>query len=403
MLLIQKIIILYFFCMWVSTEYVILPDTTSWCALVLCFWYWASASLHIIKVKTCIKLHLLLGRKVMTNLESILKSCNVTLPTKFHLVKAMVFPVVMYGLWELDYKESWALKNWFFWTVVLEKTLESPLDCKEIQPVHPKGDQSWVFIGWTDAEPETPILWSPHAKNWLVGKDPDAGRHWGQEEKGTTEDEMAGWHHELNGHGFGWTPGVGDGQEGLAWCCSWGCKALAQLSDWTELNIWEGLAFLGLSRGWYVAFAVSSLALFSALNKGFPDSSVGKEFTCNAEDPGSIPRSGRSAGEGKATHSSSVAWRIPLDSVVHGVAKSQTPLSDLLLINSFPSELLLCSFLHLIFKNLFILLHLFLLVCFSVLHSGHFLLISLSCHQLSLHLCLLPCYPSKKFLVSMAL
>ena len=101
-------------------------------------------------------------------------------------------------MWELDDEESWALKNWCFWTVVLEKTLESPLGCKEIQPVHPKGDQSQVFIGGTDAEAETPILWPPHAKSWLIGKDSDAGRDWGQEEKGTTEDEMAGWHHRLN-------------------------------------------------------------------------------------------------------------------------------------------------------------------------------------------------------------
>ena len=121
-------------------------------------------------------------------------------------------------MWELDYKESWALKNWCFWTVVLEKTLESPLDCKEIQPVHLK-DQSWVFIGRTDVEAETPVLRLPDAKSWLTWKDPDTGRDWGQEEKGTTEDEIVGWHHWLNGHGFGWTPGVGDGQGGLA-CCS---------------------------------------------------------------------------------------------------------------------------------------------------------------------------------------
>ena len=105
-------------------------------------------------------------------------------------------------MWELDYKESWAPKNWCFWTEVLEKTLESPLDCKEIQPVHPKGDQSWVFIGRTDVEAETPILWLPDAKIWLNLKDPDAGKDWGQAEKGTTEDEMVGWHHQLNGHEF---------------------------------------------------------------------------------------------------------------------------------------------------------------------------------------------------------
>ena len=161
---------------------------------------------------------LTLGRKVMTNLDTILKSRDIIFPTKVHLVKAMVFPVVMYGC-ELNYKESWAPKNRCFWTVLLEKILESPLDCKEIQPVHPKGDQSWVFIGRTDAEAETPILWPPVAKSWLIGKDPDAGKNWGQEEKGMTEDEMVGWHHWLDGRESEWTPGVGDGQGGLA-CCS---------------------------------------------------------------------------------------------------------------------------------------------------------------------------------------
>ena len=148
-----------------------------------------------------IKRQLLFGKKVMTNLDSILKSRDITLPTKLHLVKAVVFPVVMYGC-ELDCEEGWALKKWCFWTVVLKKTLESSLDCKEIQPVHPKEDQSWVFIGRTDVEAETPILWPPDAKNWLTGKDPDAGKDWKQEDKGTTEDEMAGLHHWLNGHEF---------------------------------------------------------------------------------------------------------------------------------------------------------------------------------------------------------
>ena len=127
-----------------------------------------------------------------TNPDSILKSRDITFPTKVHLVNAMVFPVVTYGC-ELDYEESWALKNWCFWIVVLEKTLKSPLDCKNIQPVHPKGNQSWIFIGGTDVEAETPILWPPDAKNWLIGKDSDAGKDWRQEEKGTIEDEMAGW------------------------------------------------------------------------------------------------------------------------------------------------------------------------------------------------------------------
>ena len=138
---------------------------------------------------------MLLGRKVMTNLDSILKSRDITLPTKVHLVKAMVFPGVMDGCESWTIKKSWMPKNWCFWTVVLEKTLESPLDCKEIQSVHPKGNQSWIFIGRTDVEAETPILWLLDAKNWLIWKDPDAGKDWGQEEKGTTEDEMVGWHH----------------------------------------------------------------------------------------------------------------------------------------------------------------------------------------------------------------
>ena len=134
-------------------------------------------------------------------------------------------------MWELDCKESWALQKWCFWTVVLEKTLESPVDCKEIQPVHPKGDQSWVFIGRTDAEAETPILWPPDMKNWLIWKDPDAGKVWRREEKGTTKNEMVGWHHWLNGHEFEWTPGVGDGQGGLVCCSPWGLKEL-NTAEW---------------------------------------------------------------------------------------------------------------------------------------------------------------------------
>ena len=137
-------------------------------------------------------------------------------------------------MWELDHKESWELKNWCFWNVVLEKTLESPLDFKEIQTVHPKGNQSWVFNGRTDVEAETPIFWPLDAKSWLIWKDPDAGKDWGQEEKGMTEDEMAGWHHRLHGHEFGWTPGVGDGQRGLMCCNSWGRKE----SDTTERLKW---------------------------------------------------------------------------------------------------------------------------------------------------------------------
>ena len=149
-----------------------------------------------------IKRHLLLGREVMTNLDSILKNRDITLPTKVRLVKAMVFPVVMYGC------ESWTIKKAEHWRIYAFKLwcwrrLESPLDCKEIQPVHPKGDQSWVFIGRTDIEAKTPILWAPDAKSWLIGKDPDAGKDWRQGKKGMTEDEMVGWHHWLSGHGFG--------------------------------------------------------------------------------------------------------------------------------------------------------------------------------------------------------
>ena len=158
---------------------------------------------------------------------------------------------------ELDCKESWAQKNWCFWTVVLEKTLESPLACREIQPVRSK-DQSWVFFGRTDAKAETPILWPPDVKSWLIWKDPDAGKDWGQEEKETTENEMVGWHHWLNGHGFGWTPGVGDGQGGLACCGSWGHKEsdTNEWLNWTERRqpllptyriMWDELK---LSAGW---------------------------------------------------------------------------------------------------------------------------------------------------------
>ena len=172
-------------------------------------------------------------RKVMTNLDSIFKSRDITLPTKFHLVKAMVFPVVM-----LDCEEGWVPNKWCFWTVVLEKTLESPLDGKEIQPVHSEGDQPCNFFGRNDAKAETPVLWPPHVKSWLIGKDPDAGSNWGQEKKRTTEDEMAGWHHQLNRCESEWTPGVGDGQGGLECCDSWGRKE-SDMTEWlnlTELN-----------------------------------------------------------------------------------------------------------------------------------------------------------------------
>ena len=185
------------------------------------------------KIKRC----WLLGRKVMTNLDSILKSRDVTLPTKVCLVKAFIFPVSHVWMRELDYKESWAPKNWCFWTVVLEKTLESPLDCMEIQPVHPKGNRSWIFIRRTETEDEAPILSPPDAKNWLIGKDPDAGKDWGQ--KGATEIEMVGWHHHdswtwvwISSGSWWWTgkPGV---------LHPWGHKEsdTTERLNWTELNM----------------------------------------------------------------------------------------------------------------------------------------------------------------------
>ena len=189
-----------------------------------------------------IKRRLLLGRKVMNNLDSILKSRDITLPTKVRLVKAMVFQVVMNGCesWTIKKAEHQRIDAFELWC--WRRLSESPLDCKEIQPVHPRGNQSWVFIGRTDVEAETPILWPPDAKSWLISKDPDSGKNWGQEEKGTTEDEMTGWHHCLNGHEFGWTLGVGDGQGGLACCSPWGCKLL----DTTERLIWTEIVQLGL-------------------------------------------------------------------------------------------------------------------------------------------------------------
>ena len=140
-------------------------------------------------------------------------------------------------MWELDYKESWAPKNWSFRTVVLEKTLESPWDCKKIQPVHPQGDQSWVFIGGTDVEAETPLLWPPDAKSWLIWKDPDVGKDWKQEEKGMTEDEVVGWGHWLDGPVFEQALGVGDGQGSLV-CCSYEVT-----KGWTWLSDWIGLQY----------------------------------------------------------------------------------------------------------------------------------------------------------------
>ena len=179
-----------------------------------------------------IKRGLNLRKKAITNIDSILVSRDITLQMKVHLVKAMVFPVVM---WELDHKESWVLKNWCFWTVVLEKTLGSPLDCKGIQPVNSKGSQSWIFIERTDAEAEVPILWPPDAKNWIIGKDPDTGKDWRQEEKGTTEDENFACHHWLNGCEFEQSLGNGEGQVSLACWSLWGLKELDR-TEWLKNN-----------------------------------------------------------------------------------------------------------------------------------------------------------------------
>ena len=172
-------------------------------------------------------------------------------------------------MWELAHKESWAQKNWCFWTVVLEKTLESPLDCKEIKSVNPKGNQSWVFIERIDAEAETPILWPPDVKNWLTGKDPDAGKDWRREKKGMTEDEMVGWHHWLHGHEFEKTPGVGDGQGSLVSCNLWRCKELdtTEWLNWLTIKLPSynfsnlGLSFVGylVLVPWFVAFKMSTI------------------------------------------------------------------------------------------------------------------------------------------------
>ena len=159
-------------------------------------------------------------------------------------------------MWELDHKVGWVPKNWCFWTVVLEKILESPLDCKEIQPVHPKGNQSWIFTGRTDAEAETPILWPPDVKNWLTGKDPDIGKDWRQEEKGMREGEIVGWHQWLDGHEFEQALGVSDGQGSLACCSWWGCKVR---HNWmTELN-----------RNQYLHAPISDLTTLKIVNSIF--------------------------------------------------------------------------------------------------------------------------------------
>ena len=169
------------------------------------------------------------GRK--TNLDSVLKSRDITLPTKVHLVKGMVFPLIMYGYESWDHNEGWVPKNWCFWTVVLMKTLESPLDCKEIKPVHPKRNQLWIFIRRTEAEAETPVLWPPDAKSQLIRIVPDAEKDWRQEEKGTTEDKMVGWHLWLNGYEFEQISGDGEWQGSLTCCRPWG-HTQSDMAEW---------------------------------------------------------------------------------------------------------------------------------------------------------------------------
>ena len=185
---------------------------------------WASKSLQMVTAT-------ILGRNALTNLDSVLtKKQRLDFAYKGPYNQSYGFSSSHVQIWVLDNKKGWAPKNWCFWTVVLDKTLESPLESKEIQPINPKRNQSWIFIGRTDAESETPILCPPDAKNWVIGNDPGAGKDWRWEEKGTTENEMPGWHHRLNGYEFEQALGVGDGQWGLVCCSPQGPKE----SDTTE-------------------------------------------------------------------------------------------------------------------------------------------------------------------------
>ena len=185
-----------------------------------------------------IKRRFLLGRNVMTNLDKILKKQRYHFANKGPSSQGYGLSCGHVWMWELDCEEGWTQKNWCFWTVMLEKTLESALDSKDIQPVQSEGDQPWDFFGGNDTKAETPVLWTPHVKSWLIGKDSDAGRDWGQEEKGTTEVEMAGWHHQLDGRESEWTPGDGDGPGGLACCDWWGHKEsdTTERLNWTEVS-----------------------------------------------------------------------------------------------------------------------------------------------------------------------
>ena len=236
----------------------------------------------------------------MTNLLNILKSRDIALLAKVHLGKAVVFFSSHEWMWELDHKESWATKNWCFWTVALEKTLESPLDSKEIKSVTPKVNQSWIFIGKTDAEAETPIIWPSDVKNWLIGKDPEAGKDWRREEKGTTEDEMAEWHHQLDGHEFEQALELVMDRKALYSAVHGFAKSQTQLSKWTE-HI-------------YLSWWLSS-----------------KESACNSRDLGSTPGSGRSPGVGNGNPFQYSCLGNPIDRgalQAHGVTKSQTQLSN---------------------------------------------------------------------------
>ena len=185
----------------------------------------------------------------MTNRDGILKGRDIT--DKGPSCQSYGFSSSHVWMWKLDHKESWVPKNWHFWTVVLEKTLESPLDCKEIQPVHPKGNQSWIFIGRTDAEAEEPILWPPDVNNWLIRKDPDAGKDWRQEEKGMTGDEMVGWHHQLDRPKLEQTPGVGEGQGSLACHSPW---------DWKEPDTTERLNLIEAHTMYFTCSCKNKLA-----------------------------------------------------------------------------------------------------------------------------------------------
>ena len=198
-------------------------------------------------VTAAMKLKDALGGKAVINLDSILKSRDIYFQMRVRVVRAVVFPVVMYGYesWIIKKAEHWRIDAFELWCW---RRLESPLDCKGIQPVNPKGNQFWIVIGRTDAEAETPILWPPDVKNWLIWKDPVAGKDWRQEEKGTTKDEMVGWHYRLNGHEFEQAPGVGDGQGGLVCCSPWGCKEsdMTKRLNWTDCCsiVWIYILFI---------------------------------------------------------------------------------------------------------------------------------------------------------------